>query len=113
MDKILPYRCRCGGKMKETLDEIEFFGINFGIKKIEICTKCGDKYISDEIYEEIEKKSKDLGLFGLERKVKVTKSGNSLVLRLPPDIVKFAGIKYQDILSILPVEKGKFEIKVL
>ncbi len=99
--------------MKETLDEIEFFGIDFGIKKIEMCTKCGDTYISDEIYEEVEKKAKDLGLFGLERKVKVTKSGNSLVLRLPPDIVKFAGLKYKDILSILPIEKGRFEIKVL
>ncbi|UCF09003.1 MAG: hypothetical protein JSW28_04780 [Thermoplasmata archaeon] len=99
--------------MKETLDEIEFFGIDFGIKKIEMCTGCGDKYISDEVYEEVEKKARELGLFGLERKVKVTKSGNSLVLRLPPDIVKFAGIKYKDILSILPIEKGRFEIKVL
>ena len=99
--------------MKETLDEIEFFGIDFGIKKVEMCTKCGDIYISDEVYEEVEKKAKDLGLFGLERKVKVTKSGNSLVLRLPPDIVKFAGLKYKDILSILPIEKGRFEIKVL
>ncbi len=113
MDKILPYKCRCGGTMKETLDEIEFFGINFGIKKIEMCAKCGDKYISDEVYEEVEKKAKERGLFGLERKVKVTKSGNSLVLRLPPDIIKFAGIKYKDILSILPIEKGRFEIKVL
>ena len=113
MDKILPYKCRCGGTMKETLDEIEFFGIDFGIKKIEMCTKCNDKYISDEVYEEVEKKAKEMGLFGLERKVKVTKSGNSLVLRLPPDIVKFAGINYKDILSILPIEKRRFEIKVL
>jgi len=99
--------------MKETLDEVEFFGINFGIKKIEMCTKCESKYISDDIYKEVEEKAKELGLFGLERKVKVTKSGNSLVIRIPPDIAKFAGLKYQDILSILPIAKGKFEVKVL
>ena len=99
--------------MKESLGNVEFFGIDFGLKKIEVCTKCGEEYISDEIMEEIEKKVRELGIFGLERKVKVTKSGNSLVIRIPPDIAKFVGLKYQDLLSLMPVEKGKMEIKVL
>ncbi len=99
--------------MKEILSNIEFFGIDFGLKKIEVCTKCGDEYISDEVMEEVENKCRDLGIFGLERKIKVTKSGNSLVIRIPPEIAKFVGLKYKDLLSVLPLGKGKMEIRLL
>ena len=113
MDKILPFKCSCGGKMKETISNVEFFGIDFGLKKIEICTKCGEEYITDEVMEEIENECKKLGLFGLERKVRITKSGNSLVIRIPPEIAKFVGLKYKDIISMLPIGKGKLELHVL
>ena len=49
---------------------VEHLGIDFGLRKGAVCTSCGDEYISDEVWEEIEKKAKELGLFGLERKVK-------------------------------------------
>jgi len=52
-----------------------------------------EMYISDEVWEEIEKKAKELGLFGLERKVKVRKSGDSLAITIPPDIADFLGVK--------------------
>jgi len=110
MEKILPYKCLCGGTMKESVGHIEQLGIDFGLKPIEVCTKCGEEYISNEVMIEIENKCKKLGLFGLERKVKVTKSGNSLVIRIPPDIAKFVGFNYKTILSLLPIGKGKVEL---
>lgn len=112
MEKILPYPCLCGGKMKEIEDYVEFFGKQFGPVTVEICTMCGERYVSGEVMKELEKKWKKLGLFGLERKVQVTKSGSSLVIRIPPEILKFAGIKYKSLLSIVPVEKKRLEIQV-
>jgi hypothetical protein len=70
-EKVLPYNCRCGGKLVEAMINVEQLGIDFGLRKGAVCTSCGNEYISDE---EIEKKAKELGLFGLERKVKVRKS---------------------------------------
>ena len=69
-EKVLPYNCRCGGKLVEVMISVEHLGIDFGLRKGAVCTSCGDEYISDEVWEEIEKKAKELGLFGLERKVK-------------------------------------------
>ena len=52
--------------MKEVLSNVEFFGIDFGLKKVEVCTKCGEEYVTDEVMDEVEKECRNLGLFGLE-----------------------------------------------
>ena len=110
-EKIMPYKCRCGGILKLSKCPVEFYGIDFGIMDCEVCTKCGSEFLSEDIIADIEKEVKKRGLFGLEAKVQVTKSGNSLVIRIPPDIAKFAGLKYKDFLRIFPVGKGKVEIE--
>ncbi len=112
-EKVLPYPCRCGGKLVEAMIHVEHLGIDFGLKKGTVCTNCGDEYISDEVWEEIENKTKELGLFGLERKVKIRKSGNSLVITIPPEIAKFMGAKTQTLVSLLPMGKRRLEIQVL
>lgn len=112
-EKILSYKCLCGGTMKKSIAHIEQLGIDFGLKPIEVCTKCGEEYVSNDVMIEIENECKKRGLFGLERKVKVTKSGNSLVIRIPPEIAKFVGLNYETIISLLPLGKGKMELQVL
>jgi hypothetical protein len=99
--------------MKRAQAPIELFGLDFGVREVELCTKCGERFISDETMEEVEEKAKELNLFGAERKVRVTKSGNSLVIRIPPDIAKLTGLEYKSLLSILPTGKGKIEIEVI
>ena len=76
-DEILPYKCNCGGTLKKSHASIDFFGIDFGIRECEVCSKCGSEYINDEIMEEIEQEVKKRKLFGLEKQAQVTKSGNS------------------------------------
>jgi len=46
-------RCKCGGKLKRGHTEVEFYGIDFGIKEAEICTRCGAEYISQGLMEEL------------------------------------------------------------
>jgi len=111
--KVLPYPCRCGGKLIETPMHIEYFGIDFGIRTGHVCTSCGDEFITDEIWEEVENKAKELGIFGIEKKVKIRKSGNSLVVTIPPDIAKYLGIKKEMLVSLLPTGKRKMEINIV
>jgi len=110
--KVLPYPCRCGGKLVVAPMHVEYFGVDFGIRDGHVCTSCGDEYLTDEVWQEVEDKAKELGLFGIERKVRVRKSGNSLVVSIPPDIAKYLGITKECLVSLVPTGKRKIEIEV-
>jgi len=105
-------KCMCGANLKKAKMEVEFFGIDFGIRDGEICAKCGAEYLDNETLKEVEKEVKKRGLFGLEKKIKVTKSGNSIVIRIPPEIANFTNLKYQDLVRIFPVSKQRIELEV-
>ena len=111
-EKILPYKCNCGGTLRKSQTQVEFFGIDFGIRECEVCSQCGSEYLDDETMEIIEKEVKKQGLFGLEKQARITKSGNSLVIRIPPEIVKFSGINYKDLVRIYPLAKNKIELDI-
>lgn len=111
-EEILPYKCNCGGVLKKSQTQVEFFGIDFGIRECEVCTKCNSEYLSEETLEEIEREVKKRRLFGLEKNAQVTKSGNSLVVRIPPEIAKFTGINYKDNIRIYPINKNRIEIEL-
>ncbi len=111
-EKILPYKCNCGGTLKKSYTMVEFFGIDFGVKECEVCTKCGSEYLDDATLEEIEKEVKKRKLFGLEKEAQITKSGNSLVIRIPQEIVKFTGINYKDLVRVYPIGKNRIEIEL-
>mgnify|MGYP001573715769 CR=1 FL=1 len=112
VEEIIPYKCNCGGTLKKSHTQVEFFGIDFGIKKCEACTRCGSEYLNDETLDEIEKEVKKRKLFGLEKQAQITKSGNSLVVRIPPEIVKFSGIKYKEQVRIYPTSKNKIQLEL-
>ncbi len=112
VEKVLTYKCNCGGMLKKSHTQVEFFGIDFGIKECEVCTKCNSEYLSDETLEEIEKEVKKRKLFGLEKDAQITKSGNSLVIRIPPEIAKFTGLNYKDRIRIYPIDRKKIEIEL-
>jgi hypothetical protein len=110
--EVLPYPCRCGGKLVKAPISIEYFGIDFGIREGHVCTTCGDEFLTDEIWQEIEDRAKEAGIFGLEHKVKVRMSGNSLVVTIPPEIAKYVGIGKETLVSLVPTGKRKIEIEV-
>lgn len=113
MEQILEYPCSCGGKLKESYCSVEFFGIDFGQRRCEVCTSCGSEFLDDETLREIEQEVKNRKIFALERKIAIAKSGNSLVLRIPPEIAKFVGIKIKSMARIFPIAKKKIEIELL
>lgn len=109
MEKI---KCRCGGELIKSQCEVEFFGIDFGIKKCEICKDCNAEYLDNETMQGVENEIKKRNIFGLEKLIKVTKSGNSIVIRIPPEIAKFSDISYNSIVRIFPVSKNRIEVEV-
>ena len=105
-------RCRCGGRLEERASEVEFFGIDFGVRKVEVCADCGTEYLSQETMEEVEAEVRKRGLFGLERRGRVSKSGNSLVIRIPQEIVKSMKLKRDLPIIIYPSDKDRLVVEV-
>ncbi len=88
------YPCPCGGKVEWKRKEVVIDGVNCGILDIEYCPKCGSEYFPDKSMQVIEKKLKEAGLWGTQRKeVSFWKSGNSVVLRVPVKIASELGLK--------------------
>ncbi len=112
-EKASGIRCKCGGKLKRGHTEVEFFGIDFGIRAAQICTECGSEYISQDLMEELEAEVKSRGLFGLERRGRVAKSGNSLVIRIPKEITESLKIKRDMPIIIYPADSKKLVIEVV
>jgi len=112
MERLTSVRCKCGGFLKKSKTEVEFFGIDFGIRACEICTRCGAEYISQELIEEIEAEVKSRGLFGLERKGRVTKSGNSLVIRVPKEIADSLNIEKDSQITIYPSDRKRLIVEI-
>jgi len=62
--------------------------------------------------EEVETEVKRRGFFGLERRGRVAKSGNSLVIRIPKEIAESLKIKRDLPIVIYPSEPRKLIIEV-
>jgi hypothetical protein len=108
----LDVRCKCGGKLKRTATEVEFFGIDFGVRKADICTECGSEYLSQELMEEIEREVKRRRLFGLERRGHIAKSGNSLVIRIPKEMAESLKVKRDMAFVMYPSQPRTLVIEV-
>ena len=111
-ETLLDVRCRCGGRLKRSASEVEFFGIDFGVRKVEVCADCGTEYLPQETMEEVEAEVRKRGLFGLERRGRVSKSGNSLVIRIPQEIVKTMKLKRDLPIVIYPSDKDRLVVEV-
>lgn len=81
------------GILKKSKERKVFYGIDLGEYPIEKCTKCGEVFTDSKVMREIEKKAKEKGIWGLGRKTKITRTGNSLAVRIPKQIVEFLKLK--------------------
>lgn len=102
----------CGGKTIAKTVEHSEFGISLGSFKAKVCEKCNEIYFDESIAEKIQQKSKDLGLFGLTKKVKVAEVGNSIAIRIPKAISEFLKIKKGQEVTLIPETKKDLHIQV-
>ncbi|MBS3105172.1 AbrB/MazE/SpoVT family DNA-binding domain-containing protein [Candidatus Woesearchaeota archaeon] len=76
------------GKIKE-----EMFGVYLGEFPAQICSKCNESFTDEETTRKIEDAAKAKGIWGLGKKTKITKTGNSLAIRIPKEIADFLNLK--------------------
>lgn len=76
------------GKIKEIM-----FGIYLGEFPAEICSKCNESFTDEKTTRAIEEVAKKKGIWGLGKKTKITKTGNSLAVRIPKEIANFLKLK--------------------
>ncbi len=77
----------------------EMFGVDLGTYEAEVCDRCGEAFLTSESVDRLEARAKARGLWGLASKVKVTRSGNSWVVRIPAPLARYLKLRQgQDVL---------------
>src|SRR3989338_7270245 len=77
------------GTLKETKIREIMFGIDLGEFPAQKCSSCKETFTSEETTKKIEEVAKEKGIWGLEKKTKIAKSGNSLAVRIPKHLADF------------------------
>lgn len=100
------------GKLKKGKIKESMFGVYLGEFPAEICTKCGESFTDSETTKKIEDAAKKKGVWGLGKETKITKTGNSLAIRIPKIIADFLKLKDGEKAYIHP-ENNKLIIEVV
>lgn len=88
-------------KIKETM-----FGVFLGEFPAEVCSSCGESFTDEETARQIQEIAKKKGIWGLGVKTKITRTGNSLAVRIPQKIAAFLNLKEGEEAYIHPEKKA-------
>jgi len=103
----------CGkGKLRRGKVREEMFGVDLGEYPAEICNSCGESFVDEDAMKRIEARAKDLGLWGLAKKVSIAKSGNSLVVRIPAELARFLRLKGGEDALVRPEGREKIVVEL-
>ena len=102
----------CNGKIEKKQVEYILLGKNLGKFNAEVCSKCGEEVFNEDVSDKIEKKAKELGLWGLQAKVKVNQVGNSIAVTVTKPISKFLNLKKGNDVLIYPEDKNRLIVEI-
>lgn len=74
------------GTLHEVREQHVLFGVDLGSYPGEKCSSCGEVFTDSTVMKQIEVVAKEKGVWGLGKKTKIAKAGNSIVVRIPHDI---------------------------
>ena len=83
----------CEGNLKKGKIKEYMFGIYLGDFPADICSKCGESFTNSNVTKKIEEIAKQKGIWGLSAVTKITKTGNSLAVRIPKKIADYLKLK--------------------
>ncbi|MDP4012716.1 MAG: AbrB/MazE/SpoVT family DNA-binding domain-containing protein [Candidatus Nanoarchaeia archaeon] len=81
------------GKLKPVKEKHVLFGVDLGTYPGEKCSECGELFTDSKYVEKIEKIAKEKGIWGIGQKTKISKSGNSLAVRIPKKLAEYLKLK--------------------
>lgn len=102
----------CDGKLKKKKVEYEVYGKSLGKFPALVCDSCNEEWFDEKTSKKIEDEEKKLGFFGLSRETKIGYSGNSLIIRIPSELVKFMNLKKEAVVRIYPENQDKLCVAV-
>ena len=76
------------GKIREVM-----FGVDLGEFPALVCSNCKESFTDEATTKKIEEAAKKNGIWGLGKTTKITKAGNSMVVRIPKPIAEFLKMK--------------------
>ena len=97
---------------KKKLVEYKLLGWKLGNFEALVCNKCGEEIFDEGASDKIEKKAKELGLWGLHAKVKVNQVGNSIAVTVTKPISEFLNLKKGKDVLIYPEDKHKLIVEI-
>jgi transposase-like protein len=101
----------CGkGELKNKIIKESMHGVMLGEFSAQVCSKCNESFTDIDITKKIEDAAKKAGVWDLGKKTKITRSGNSLAIRLPKEIATFMKLKEGSEVYINP-EKNRIIIE--
>ena len=81
------------GKLKKVMEKHILFGVDLGTYPGEKCSICTEIFTDSSYIKKIESVAKQKGIWGLEAKTKIAKTGNSLAVRIPQKIANFLNLR--------------------
>ncbi|MBI2147958.1 hypothetical protein HYU19_05840 [Candidatus Woesearchaeota archaeon] len=81
------------GTLKKELKKELLSGVFLGEFPADACHSCGESFTDSETTLKIEEAAKKKGIWGLGSVTKITKTGNSLAVRIPKRIVDYLKLK--------------------
>lgn len=103
----------CGkGALRPKRVHEEMFGVDLGTYEGEVCDRCGETFLGSKAMDAIEARAKELGLWGLGTKVKVVRSGNSLVVRIPAPLARYLKIKSGQDVIVTPDKQKRLVLEL-
>ena len=78
-----------------------------------VCEECGESFFTNESWKLVEEKAKKIGIWGLEKRSKVSYSGNSMIIRIPKTVSNFMSLSKGDEILIRPASKRKIIVEVM
>ncbi|HLC74495.1 MAG TPA: hypothetical protein VJH88_01420 [Candidatus Nanoarchaeia archaeon] len=107
-------KCFTCGKAELEKKKIEYkqFDVSFGKFDALVCPVCEETAFDGNVSEQIEKKAKELGLWGLAAKTTIGTSGNALDVKIPKSIIEFMKIKKGQVVIIEPIDQKRLQVIV-
>lgn len=102
----------CGGKIVKKIVDYDYIGEHIGRYEAEVCSKCDEIVFDEDISNKIEKKVKEMGLYGLGASTKVGIAGSSLVIRITKKLAEFLKLEKGEDVTVYPESKKKIVIEV-
>ena len=105
-------RCEeCNGTIITQTVDYDYLGEHIGKYEAEKCSKCGEIVFDESVSDDIERKVKEKGLYGLGAKTKVGIAGSSYVIRINKKLAEFLNLRKGEEIHIHPENKKRIVIE--